>query len=553
MCYQIGSSYHLSIRCAPFEGLYGRKCRSPVLWAEIGESSLIGPELVQETTDKVVLIKEKLRAADSGPSSAYAYNRSKQLGKLALSLHVPLDEIKVDKTLCFVKELVENSDREIKRLKCSRMVVVKGSLGVLAKVGCLYAFMWIMWEIGSQSIECDHLNEIEIVIALELELDLGQDLGQCCSDCYLDDVNAFVKFTVVFDVAQRICASVYGSCKASDRGTCSVPLFVVLERDRLRALMDNTSSTNEVVNTVLEVSTASSQRQASSSTYVDDVMFSFFVNQSNSPQLDNEDVEQIDTDDLEEIDLKWLVAMLTMRVKRFLKKTRRNLNFNIKEIVSFDKTNVECYNCHRRVETPANALVVQDGIGGYDWSFQAEEDLQNQFEKLLKEKDDLKLKLEKFEESSKNLTKLINSQISAKDKAGLGYDSQMNESEVVHSVFNSRESDVDDSSVNDRFKIDDSVYKTKVSETETSISKTSKDIVEKPKTVRPSSPIIEDWDTDSDNDSVFRPKSDQTKPKFTKINFVKSDENVKTVNKENTNRQVEYPKKSQSPRDNRRN
>ncbi|GJR97001.1 hypothetical protein Tco_0269175 [Tanacetum coccineum] len=48
---------------APFEALYGRKCRSPVLWAEIRESSLIGPELVQETTDKVVLIKEKLKAA----------------------------------------------------------------------------------------------------------------------------------------------------------------------------------------------------------------------------------------------------------------------------------------------------------------------------------------------------------------------------------------------------------------------------------------------------------------------------------------------------------
>ncbi|GJX56756.1 hypothetical protein Tco_0286653 [Tanacetum coccineum] len=93
------------------------------------------------------------------------------------------------------------------------------------------------------------------------------------------------------------------------------------------------------------------------------------------------------------------------------------------------------------VETPANALVVQDGI-----------DLKNQLEESLKEKDDLKLKLEKFEESLKNLTKLINSQISAKDKAGLGYDSQMNESEVVNSVFNSKESDVDDSPVNDRFK-----------------------------------------------------------------------------------------------------
>ncbi|GJS79730.1 ribonuclease H-like domain-containing protein [Tanacetum coccineum] len=390
--------------------------------------------------------------------------------------------------------------------------------------------------------------------------------------------------------------------------------------------------------------------QASSSTYADDVMFSFFANQSNSPQLDNEDLEQIDTDDLEEMDLKW--------------------------------TKVECYNCHRRghfarecraprnqgnrnrdaprrnkpVDTSTtNALVVQDGIGGYDWSFQAEEgitnfalmaytsqgssssdsecealnksnleiigyqmgleslearivvhekneaayekdiaflkydvqvkdistkDLKNQLEEALKEKNDLKLKLENFKDSSKNLTKQINSQISAKDKAGLGYDSQMNKSEMVHSVFNSRESDVDDILVNDRFKtskgfhavplpytrnympsrpdlsfagLDDSVYKTKVSETETSISKTSKDIVEVPKIVRPSALIIEDWDTDSDNDSVFRPKPDQTKPKFTKINFVKSDENVKSVNKENTHRQVEYPRKSQSPRDIRRN
>ncbi|GKD64037.1 hypothetical protein Tco_1306145, partial [Tanacetum coccineum] len=56
-----------SIRCAPFEALYGRKCRSPVLWAEVGESNLIGPELVQETNDKVVLIKDKFKAGKLAP------------------------------------------------------------------------------------------------------------------------------------------------------------------------------------------------------------------------------------------------------------------------------------------------------------------------------------------------------------------------------------------------------------------------------------------------------------------------------------------------------
>ncbi|GKE48325.1 ribonuclease H-like domain-containing protein, partial [Tanacetum coccineum] len=106
--------------------------------------------------------------------------------------------------------------------------------------------------------------------------------------------------------------------------------------------------------------------------------------------LDNEDLEQIDIDDLEEMDLKWQVTMLTMRVKRFLKKTGRNLNFIGKETIGFNKTKVECYNYHRRghfareckaprnqgnrnrdaprrivpVETPANALVIQDGICG---------------------------------------------------------------------------------------------------------------------------------------------------------------------------------------------
>ncbi|GKB84122.1 ribonuclease H-like domain-containing protein [Tanacetum coccineum] len=71
-------------------------------------------------------------------------------------------------------------------------------------------------------------------------------------------------------------------------------------------------------------------------------------NESNSPQLDDKDIEQIDHDDLEEMDLKWQVAMLFMRVKRFYKKTGRKLIFNGKEPVDFDKTKVECFNYHRR-------------------------------------------------------------------------------------------------------------------------------------------------------------------------------------------------------------
>ncbi|GJY12787.1 ribonuclease H-like domain-containing protein [Tanacetum coccineum] len=67
----------------------------------------------------------------------------------------------------------------------------------------------------------------------------------------------------------------------------------------------------------------------------------------NCPQLDHEDLEQIDEYDLEEMDLKWQVAMISMRMKKFYKKTGRKLQFDAKEPVGFDKTKVECYNCHK--------------------------------------------------------------------------------------------------------------------------------------------------------------------------------------------------------------
>ncbi|GJW51452.1 putative reverse transcriptase domain-containing protein [Tanacetum coccineum] len=76
--FSYNNSYHTSIKCAPFEALYGRKCRSPVIWTEVGESQLIGPELVQETTEKIFQIKERLETARSRQKS-YADKRRKPL------------------------------------------------------------------------------------------------------------------------------------------------------------------------------------------------------------------------------------------------------------------------------------------------------------------------------------------------------------------------------------------------------------------------------------------------------------------------------------------
>nr|GEW12207.1 hypothetical protein [Tanacetum cinerariifolium] len=77
-------------------------------------------------------------------------------------------------------------------------------------------------------------------------------------------------------------------------------------------------------------------------------IYSFFASQSTSPQFDNKDLKQIDVDDLEEMDLRWQMAMLTMRARRFLQKTGRNLGANGTSSMGFDMSKVECYNCHRK-------------------------------------------------------------------------------------------------------------------------------------------------------------------------------------------------------------
>ncbi|GJX15056.1 ribonuclease H-like domain-containing protein [Tanacetum coccineum] len=160
----------------------------------------------------------------------------------------------------------------------------------------------------------------------------------------------------------------------------------------------------QAVNTAHGVSTASTQVNDAYSTNIDNlsdaVICAFFSSQPNSPQLVHEDLQQIHPDDMEEMNLRWQMAMLTMRARRFLKNTGRNLTVNSNETIGFDKSKVECFNCNKRgyfsrecralrnqdnknkessrrsvpMETPTSTTLVScDGLGGYDWSDQAEE------------------------------------------------------------------------------------------------------------------------------------------------------------------------------------
>ncbi|GJV28054.1 putative reverse transcriptase domain-containing protein [Tanacetum coccineum] len=186
--FSYNNSYHASIKAAPFEALYGRKCRSPVCWAEVGDARLTGPELVHETTEKIVQIKQRMQAARDRQKSyadvrrkplefqvgdrvmlkvspwkgvvrfgkrgklnpryigpfkvlakvgtvAYRLELPQQLSRVHSTFHVsnlkkclsdeplavPLDEIHIDDKLHFVEEPVEILEREIKKLRQSRL------------------------------------------------------------------------------------------------------------------------------------------------------------------------------------------------------------------------------------------------------------------------------------------------------------------------------------------------------------------------------------------------------------------------------------------------
>nr|GFB81803.1 hypothetical protein [Tanacetum cinerariifolium] len=113
-----------------------------------------------------------------------------------------------------------------------------------------------------------------------------------------------------------------------------------------------TDSTTDSVSAAINVFAVGIKLTASTLPNVDSlsnaVIYSFFARQSSSPQLDNEDLKQIDVDYLEEMDLKWQMAMLTMRARRFLQKTGINLGVNGPTSMSSDMNKVECYNCHRK-------------------------------------------------------------------------------------------------------------------------------------------------------------------------------------------------------------
>ncbi|GJZ49988.1 hypothetical protein Tco_0604178 [Tanacetum coccineum] len=322
------------------------------------------------------------------------------------------------------------------------------------------------------------------------------------------------------------------------------------------------------------VNTASTQGAADSSTTVENlsnaVIYSLFASQPSTLQLDNEDLQQIHPNDLEEMDLRWNIAMLTIRARRFLKNTGRKLDMDTKEIIGFDKskcdgfgydwsdqeeegptnfalmaysstssnssTNSElsngsncCSSCLECVKDlkEQNEQLVKDLRTARENESVYEEDikllkrevylrdldiaeLKRKLELVTKEKDEVQLTVQKFENSSKSLSELLDRQIMDKYKTGLGYN-------VVPPPYTGNfmppKHDLVYHSLDDFVEV---------------IESASESVVEKPtepKTARKedAAPIIEDWVSDSEEEDVPKIKTVEmfNKPSFAKVNFVK--------------------------------
>ncbi|GJS87376.1 putative ribonuclease H-like domain-containing protein [Tanacetum coccineum] len=344
---------------------------------------------------------------------------------------------------------------------------------------------------------------------------------------------------------------------------------------------NSSGSTNETVNTAHDVSAASTQ----------DYAFTL-------PNVNN--LKQIDPDDLEAMDLQWQMAMLTMRARRFFKKTGRNLSLNGADTIGFDKTKCDglgydwsdqaeelptsfalmTYTSSRSSNslgsyTKLNVTAYKSGLESVEARLEVykkneaifEEDIKilkidvmlrdkvlaehrKKFEKAKKERDDLKLTLEKFQYSLKNLSKLLDSQVSDNHKSGVRYDSQ---------VSDENQSDVENiSQMNDKNKTCEWYHAVPPPYTgnylppklELVLADTNEFVFSEPATSMPankvktsksklvsvrrecSAPIIEDWEFDSDDEDDSDPKSvikpikqedvsKTVKPNYAKIKFVR--------------------------------
>ncbi|GKC48560.1 putative ribonuclease H-like domain-containing protein, partial [Tanacetum coccineum] len=280
----------------------------------------------------------------------------------------------------------------------------------------------------------------------------------------------------------------------------------------------STSSTNHV-NTVMpayEVSTTSpdvniASPQVSTASFSDNAVYAFMVENPNVSNLLQQDLEQIHEDDLEVMDLKWQLSQLSMRAKRYYQRTGKKIFINANDTAGYDKSKVECFNCHKmghfsreckaskskegqfknkdntrkqgnNEDTSSKAMLAIDGnevlfseevevlkreVAYKDYEINV---LKSEFEKVKQEKEGIEFKIEKFDKASKDLDKLHN-------KLDLSYSGLDEFKEPEFEGYNTKNSEQESNVVCDK-KSDDSKENSDNSMVKEQVSKDTSSFVE---------------------------------------------------------------------------
>ncbi|GKD42949.1 hypothetical protein Tco_1267594, partial [Tanacetum coccineum] len=325
---------------------------------------------------------------------------------------------------------------------------------------------------------------------------------------------------------------------------------------------NNTSSSNEAVNDAHGVTTASTQFNTAYSTNIynlsDVVICLFFASKSNSPQLAHEDLQQIHPNDIEEMDLRWQMNMLTIRARRECKTPRNQDNKNKESsrrsvhvetststaLVSCDVKGLE--SVKEKLEFyKKNEFVYVENINGLKWDIQVGEitiiELRKKLEKIQKEKDSIQFNVDKFENVSKSLNKIIECQIVDNCKKGLSYKKYNAVPPPYTGNFMPPTPDLSFAGL-DEFVNEPVVENSKAmsSEEEPKVGRKNDDAL-----------IIEEWVSDSEEENVSQTKTEKktVKPSIAKIEFVKPKQQEKTARK--TVKQVKkHRQNTHSPRGN---
>ncbi|GJU61035.1 putative ribonuclease H-like domain-containing protein [Tanacetum coccineum] len=216
----------------------------------------------------------------------------------------------------------------------------------------------------------------------------------------------------------------------------------------------STNSTNDVntAKPAYEVSTVSlnfntASPQVSTVSFTDNVVYAFMVENPNGSNILQQDLEKIHEDDLETMDFKWQLSLLSRRAKRYYQRTGKKIFINANDTARYDKSKVECFNCHKdgilargvlfaeeQVQTnmalmafsnSKNEVLFSEEVSVLKREVACKDHeinvLKSKFEKVKQEKEGIEFKIEKFDKASKDLDKLLGSQITDKSKKGLGY------------------------------------------------------------------------------------------------------------------------------------